>query len=243
MPDVGVIDVWTNLVKLLNNQFTFFALIFFTFLVVLIGKREEGKRKDLLFFSILFFSGYVIMLLISLIVQPVFFIKYLQFLTIPLFFAIVSFFSVYKFEGWKRLIPFGVIIPFILSFKPVPDMNRETNELVHYIKEIKDTNTIVNYCPPHYLLTIAYYYDQTYFRDYYNTEKLMFEEGFVPIYSSQDLDIDRTVHDALIYIDFDSRLLYPKNGILEELDQELIFIQSKAFKGNFNVYLYEFGEE
>lgn len=175
------------------------------------------------------------MFCVSILFQPIFFIKYLQFLTVPLFLFLVGILSHYNLSGYKRVLPFLLLVPFMLSFKPIPDVNRDTDELVAHINKSKTVDCTVFYCPPHYELTLAYYYNKSIFEDYKNTSLRMKKAGFVSIYSAEDLDYTTS---EILYIDFDSKLLYPGNGILEKLDAELDFISVESFKGGFAIYRY-----
>ena len=143
----------------------------------------------------------------------------------------------YQFEGVKRYLPFLIIVPFILSFKPIPEINRNTDELVEYIKPYMNDGATVYFCPPHYSLTLAYHYDQEIFKDYKLCEERMIDEGFKSLYNSDDLSVS-VESSKIIYIDFDSKLLYPENGVLETLDQTHSFLESKSFEGGFKVYVY-----
>ncbi|MFT5823528.1 MAG: putative membrane protein [Crocinitomix sp.] len=231
-------DLWSNLVKLLNNEFTLFVTVALVILSIILGKRKKDSdgSKTHLYFGFWFIGGYLLMFLISLIFQPMFIAKYIQFLTIPLFLIIVAFVARYEYTGLKRFIPFLIIIPFTLSFKPVPDVNRNTDELMAYIKEIKHDDSVF-YCPPHYGLTLSYHYNQDVFEDYENTSSRMVEAGFKPIYASDAISVNAP--SRLIFIDFDSEMLYPNNGILPFLEEYYNMNEVQSFKGNFSVYTFD----
>ncbi|MDA7803336.1 glycosyltransferase family 39 protein [Crocinitomix sp.] len=231
-----LIDIWVNLVKLFNNQFaiiTCFALI--------VGWRVYLKKVPMSrassFFLSWFLVGFFGLFIISILFQPFFFIKYLQFLSVPLVFVIVGLIPDIKFDGWKKVIPFTLLIPFVLSFKPIPDMNRDTDLLVTYVHNEKSNSTRVYYCPPHYDLTLAYHYDRVLFSDYKNLEQNLEVENLYAVYGADDIVFTEGI-DQIIYVDFDSGFLYPENGILAVLNNNCSFVESHEFKGNFKVYIF-----
>lgn len=238
------LDLWTNLVKLMNNQFTLFTVMTLLLILVIWRWRKSAAEKILPFryFGIAFMCLYGLMFVISLTVQPVFNIKYLQFLTVPLFFVLVAVVAMFPLDGKKKWISMLLIVPFIFSFKPVPSIDRNTDELVDYVREKRNGETTVFYCPPHYDLTLAYHYSPTYFSDYYNTHERMLAADFYPVYSSADFENSNGAQ-RIIYIDFDAKMLYPDNGILEYLDSTFVYTESKAFEGDFTVYVYEWYKE
>lgn len=230
-------DLWTVLVKLMNNQVTFFITI-----GLLVGRyllRQKNQNyphgKAFSYFTVWFAGTYLIFYLISVFIQPIFIIKYVQFLTIPLFLIIVGlaerFTPAYKF----RFLPFFIIIPFALSVKYIPDVNREPDQLVKYVLSVKKENTVVYYCPAHYFNTIAYHYDLAVFQNYSNTTQLMEKDGFIPVESHKELDYELK---ELIFIDFESELLYPDNKILKTIGEEYRLDESRSFKGGFTVNLF-----
>lgn len=237
IPDVRIADLWTNLVKLMNNQFALLGTLLL--LVGFIVARRKSLRPASIgsfrFFGLWFFGTYLVFFLFSMAVQPIFFIKYLQFLTLPLFFCITAVVAKMDFQGKLKLLPFAILLPFLLSFKIIPAIDRNTDELVTYVKNNRTPETIVYYCPPHYSLTLAYHYDRSIFTDFYHTEEDMEQLGLVSIYNYEGLDL---ASQHVMFIDFDSKLLYPGNGILDTLNNHYLFEESRAFKGDFNVYKY-----
>lgn len=242
--DATPFDLWANLVKLLNNEFAVFLSVGLIITVVYLYKRfsvakEEGKGVVIRYFGLWFLGTYFLFYLISVFVQPIFIAKYLQFLTIPLFFVIVSVLAKFKPEGKLKYAHLIVLVPFMLSFKPIPDINRETDKLVEYLKIERTENTIIYYCPPHYDLTLAYHYNIDWFKAYKTVENNMLNGGFYPVYNSGDIKGLESV-DKIIYVDFNSTFLYSDNDMLDYLNTNHSFVSSKTFKGDFNVYNYAF---
>lgn len=237
IPDVRVADLWTNLVKLMNNQFALLGTLLL--LIVFIVARRKNlhplSKRVFTFFSISFLGSYALFYLFSITVQPIFFIKYLQFLSIPLFFCITAIWAKIDFGGKLKFFPFAILLPFLLSFKIIPAIDRNTDELVAYVKHINTPQTVVYYCPPHYSLTLAYHYSRSVFEDFRHTTEEMEQVGLISIYNHEGLDLG---YQEVIFIDFDSKLLYPGNGILDTLNNHYLFKESRTFKGDFNVYKY-----
>lgn len=232
-------DLVVNLIKLFNNQVTFWVTLLLVLAMLFIRQKKCDNTKKFDWNFLLYWSvgTYLILFLISVTFSSVFFIKYLQFLTVP-FYLMVAFIldrQTREKNGWMRWAPMALIIPFIFSVKFVPEVNRETDQLVEYVQSIKKPKTQVFYCPPHYDLTLAYHLDKKIFQSYNQTKTLLKNGGFDAIYHARDMELNR---QNVIYIDFDADFLYPDNDILNRLDEEMNYIESQSFKGDFNVYLY-----
>ncbi len=240
VPEVELYDLWANLVKLFNNRFTILSTIGLVAILVYVSKyrskNDNGKR--LIFFVLWCAGTYLLMFAISWTVQPIFFIKYLQFLSVPMFIVVIGIVAVREFEGKKKYLPFLLLVPFMASYRFVPDVNRETDVMVEYVKETKTDNTLVLYCPEHYELTLAYHYDSECFSDYNNTTRNMKSAGFSSIYEPSDIILQATTQEV-IFLDLDSKVLNPNNGIISFLDSSYEFVESKTFKGDFKVYRYK----
>jgi hypothetical protein len=232
-------DLWMNLVKLFNNELTF-VLVILTILSTIFIQRFKRMAKDRLKLMYLIYwslGTYVFLYVISVLFSPVFFIKYLQFLTIP-FFLLVGLWldqQTIHFKNWKRYFPLLIVLPFIFSVKYIPDVNRETDVLVEYVKTLKREGTKVYYSPPHYDLTLAYHVDKEIFEDYQQTKEILKEKDYHAIFHARDIE---STAKPIIFIDFDADFLYPNNDIIQRLDQEMNFAESRTFKGDFHVYLY-----
>lgn len=231
-------DLWVNFIKFFNNELTFFSVI--GLLIVLYFIRNKNSKHATLspnhYFSSWFFGTYFLLFFISIFFQPVFIIRYTQFLSIPLYLMIIGVIANLPQEKNVRFLPFLILLPFIFSMKPIPDLNRNTDDLVEYVIAQQNKSATVYFCPPHYLTTIAYHYDQRFFSAYKNTDSLMEQEGFIPIDSGEQLNMKL---NEIIYLDFESELLYPENNILKELNAHYHLAESKTFKGGFTVYTYK----
>lgn len=241
VPEATFTDLWTNLVKLLNNQFT--LIVGFVLVLALIFggkklKKKEISRELLKFFLLWFLGAYSLMFIISLIVQPIFIVRYLQFLTVPLLLVFVCFIAQYQWSKKLQFVPFLILVPFALSFKPIPDTNREIDKMITYVKENKTDETVVYYSPPHYNLTIAYHYDSDLFQDYTHLEQNLLKERVYGIYNQSDIDTSEQFK-KLVFIDFESGFLYPDNGIIPFLDLNYSFIAAEHFAGGFVIYQYQ----
>lgn len=231
-------DLWVNFIKFFNNELTFFSVIGLLILFYFIceKKSKHVKTSPKYYFSIWFFGTYFLLFFVSVIVQPLFIIRYTQFLSIPLYAVIIGFIAHLQQEKNVRFMPFLILLPFIFSMKIIPDLNRNTDDLVEYVIAQKNKSATVYFCPPHYVTTIAYHYDQRFFSAYKNTDSLMEQAGFIPIDSGEK--INRALNE-IIYVDFESDLLYPGNNILNELNAHYFLAESATFKGGFTVYTYK----
>lgn len=231
-------DLWFNFIKFFNNELTFFSVIGLLLLLFFfrVKDHQHSTNSPIPYFSIWLFGTYFILFFISILFQPVFIIKYTQFLTIPLFLLIIGFAAQFPQQRNFRFLPFLLIIPFAFSVKIIPDLNRNTDELVDFVIAQKQESTTVYFCPPHYNKTLAYYYNQSIFMDYENTDLLMESDGVIPIYDEAGLNLKL---EHIIFIDFESKHLYPSNTILETLAAHYSIEASRTFKGGFVVYSYK----
>lgn len=237
--DAQWLDLWTNLVKLFNNQLTFIGtlLLAISALIIIKIRKLELNQGIVRFWGVWSVGSYIVLFIISILFSSVFFIKYLQFLTIP-FYALIVYLFYAAFKELGGFLKYASVLPmvlFIASVKFIPDVNRETDKLVQYVLESKGNGVSVYYCPPHYDYTLAYHIDQDLFRKSLSIRADLALRNFISVYNADDIKTD---DQSLIYIDFDADLLYPNNGVLEKLDREMNFESVQSFMGDFNVYFY-----
>lgn len=239
VPTTNFVDLWVNLIKFFNNEFAFFTTIGILVLLVFFKFKSREKviaEKGIVFWSYWFFGLYLLFFLISLLLQPIFIIRYLQFLTIPLYLLLGQIFSIYYPKELNRNWVFLLVIPLGLSFKIIPETNRETDVLIRYVQELKTKEAVVYFCPPHYNYTIAYHLGEGSMESPFDLMHRIRNKGYYGIYNAAEIDFSAS---AIVFIDFEGEFLYPNNEILETLDQKMSYLSSRAFEGNFNVYHYE----
>lgn len=233
-------DLWINLVKLSNNTLTILSLFIIVIGLLIIIKQKNQKLhfREANFFLFWFLTGYFGIFIFSYVYQPFFNLKYLQFLSIPFIFWLFSLIDSNPLKGRLKFAPFILLLPVVLSFKLIPSINRNPDVLVEYVEKCaQEKSSMIYFCPPHYNLTIAYHLDRDLFKNLH-LEKALITRNVYGVYTAQDIRIDENF-ERLIYIDFDTKFLYPNNEILKDLDSRFTYIKSTSFKGDFNVYIYE----
>ncbi|WP_070136986.1 glycosyltransferase family 39 protein [Crocinitomix algicola] len=235
-------DLWINLIKIFNNEFAFYATLLLIVSFAFFKKANPFYFKSWKerFILIWFLLGYFGIFFFSYIYQPFFTIKYLQFLSVPMIFILMIIVKNCLPMQKKEYSVFLFLIPFLLSFKLIPDINRNPDRLVGFVKEefIKNQTTVY-YCPPHYNYELAYHWNSESFNLYSNLEEFLEKENIYAVYDWAEVLENRFGSKRKIYIDFDAKFLYPNNNILEELNANCTFVKSAEFKGDFRVYIYE----
>ena len=198
-------------------------------------KSEITQRKHW-FLILAFFVPYLAMFVISYAITPVFLDRYIMF-TSPFLYLMVALFvkiALQDMRQWYFYVLF--VIPVIASCYYIPQTNRDADEVAAYVRSNKEEGDVIVICPPFYDLTFMYHYDkETFSGDMYGS---MEEDDVDTIYSYADIDTAR-YHQKLIFVDANSHFLYPGNDITPKLDANHTFLESKAFKGDFAVYIYQ----
>lgn len=228
-PPTGLVDLYNMLWKFTNAPVVAaltIILMVFTLVRFILLKRKN--RISLSFQSkiiiLWFLFPFIGMFLISYW-TPIFLDRYLMLVSIGfcLFLALITDFMIKK-QVWKYVIPLSFCLLFVITSKPNLSTKRNVREVVKIMKELKqDKETVTLFCPHHFSLNIAYYYDRSLFtkideKDIYkHIDSEMEKESVFGINAINETDFKQK--KQVIYVDAASNFSFPQNGILDSLAQ------------------------
>lgn len=232
-------ELYGFLNKFLNDKWVFALVLMvglsyfiFQFSDVRAFLKKHAKLFTLLL--ILFFVPFLSAFVLSrLEIAEVFYDRYLFFLTLPLFLGISFFFqSIPTYSSYATSL---VLLFFLLRFDIQPENNRETNNLVTFVKE-SNANDIVIF-PEYYDIHFLYHYDQRLFKDTAIRKKLK-SHHIYPLMDVQKVK-DLNLKGTIAVIDADFQFLQVNQNVKKSfLLNGYILLKAQQFKGNFTVYLF-----
>lgn len=234
---------WSELYGLIN-KFLNDKWVLITFILVLVFlffmRRKEitnyfsEQKKNVLVLTFLFIIPYLSAFSISkMAFAEIFYDRYLFFLTIPLFFLLAL---IFQKKERVYLISFSLFfVVYILRFNFVPDNNRDGDKLAEYVRN-SDVSSIV-IAPNYYDYTFLYHYDMDLFKDLSIRKK----ESSLGIFAIKEIKSLNTFKlDATVaVVDADFEFIQSKQSLKDWfLQNNYSLIDSKEFKGNYSVYLF-----
>ena len=216
-------EVWYVLRQYTNSPWGTFAaltIIIAGYVCATVKRiRLQISEKILLLF---FPTAWLGMLLISY-VTPIFLDRYTLYIT-PAFYILVIlnlqrlFFSTYIRYGLAAL------LVGLFSFYTIPYFDRGWNvpRLVQKVNELKTAGTVVYICPGWFNINYIYYSDLDIFRKKLLRKDLALElinnSNMYSVHTSEMVD-EKVVKsaDQILFVDFNSNLGLPGNGILEKI--------------------------
>jgi uncharacterized membrane protein len=228
-PPTGLVDLYNMLWKFTNAPVVAaltILLMVSAFIKFILLKRKNQlspsfQSKLVVTWFLLPFIG---MFLISYW-TPLFLDRYLMFVSIGfcLFLALIADFMIQK-TAWKYMLPALFCLLFIITSRPNLSTKRNVREVVRVLKEMKqEKESLTVFCPHHFSLNIAYYYDRTLFTkidesDIYKLiDSKMGKESIIGINKITEADFKEK--KQLIYLDAAASFSFPGNGILDSLHQ------------------------
>jgi mannosyltransferase len=245
VPEPAYTELYGNILRFFNSTLVFALLFSFTALFLVLKNRERFRayftfpdRKKIWFVIWFFLLSYVGMFVFSKILFPIFLDRYLLFTTPALY--LIFAFMVQQAFGWHRLkwLSFAMIVPLVLSFKPVPDNNREPDQIVKQVRELETSNSIVLIAPSYFDLTFAYHYDEAIFRDHDQLTNVLNARGIYGISNVEEIPFSPGTK-RIILVDDNVDFAIPGNNINPQLADWGILVSSYMFKGGSAVYCYE----
>lgn len=250
----GLGELYGSVNLLLNQRITTLAVIVTVGLglvlsreISVLEKMKEmfGQQKILAVF-LWFALPYFLMFACSILYVPMFIDRYILYTSIPLFLSV----ALVADQAWKNsplpllgvlLIGFGSIATTNLN----PSNNREIGAAVDFVKELKTESSQVYLSPDHYNLAFAFHYNRMLFNEmamykgdsFLELNEHLVANGIYPIRDSQQLDLGQK--KRIIYLDADSRFVFPENHILETLEDELSLTKTTRFERIFDVYVFD----
>ena len=221
---VSILFVFTNKVKITNTV----EIILYWFLGLIV----------FMFFISLNFLPFKV---------PMFYDRYLMVLAIAFILLLGIMVDTFiKRKYYRYITPVIFIVLFFLTTNPNISNKRNVKEMMEIVKKLKETNTIVYFCPSWFDLNFVYYYNFEWFKNYDNQpikrklHKYMSADNIYPIDNKNQIDtIKLKEFNTIIYIDAGAGFSFPKNGICEKLNGISISNQKYEFYEMFKVYEYQ----
>ena len=245
LPVPHLTELYGNILRFFNYTLVSCILLGLLFLAAIFNRANfkvnfnEALRDSKMRFVLYSFAfPYLGMFIVSVVFQPIFLDRYLLYTT-PFLFLLLGLviFQVLKGEKVKSVYAFIFVIPFIASCYYIPQTNREGGVMAAYVKSNYDQNDVVMICPPFYDLTFMYHFDPKMFSEGLIEEEMWRDKNVFGVYNYSDVRINDN-SQKLFYINANAEFLYPDNTILTDLDENLTYIENKAFKGGYAVYIY-----
>jgi uncharacterized membrane protein len=237
------------------RQFTNAPVVTVTVIVVLVvsvikhfikeklSKVGLAKKLVLIWFIFPFFFMFIISYW-----MPLFLGKYLMYISIS-FYLVLAIAADYLIKGGKitYIVPVTVCILFIATTKPNITNKRNVKETVQKINELKYENTLVLFCPHHFILNYAYYHDIEIFKKintvniYENIDNALHEHNIYGINNISDISYNKWTH--IIYLDAAANFSFPNNNILDSLNQDYTLKSHSKVYEIFNIYEYSMNKK
>lgn len=250
VPKPGWGEVYGNINLLLNSKFTTLVVVVAVLLPLVLQRSQwklifqrlfdSHKAVILLFY---FVVPYLSMFVVSMVFLPMFMDRYVLYTSVPLFllvaWLVASVWQEYQY-GWVGLAL--VVSGSVLTTDLNPSNNRNVKATVNHLKELNAAGTPVYVCPEMFHLAVAYHFDRDIFAltdNDFPTKKLdsaLASKGFHFIHSFEQI---LSTNEPLVYLDAASEFVYPQNGILNALKEEMIESDHFHHHEIFDIYKFQ----
>jgi hypothetical protein len=232
-------ELYGFLNKFLNNKWVFAIVLMFGVLYLLTHftqskNNRQGSGRIYFTLSSLFILPFLAAFMLSRFqIAEVYYDRYLFFLTLPLFIGLSYFFlSIQRFSIYALT---SILIAFIVCFDYTPENNRETNQVVAFVKKNKVDNIVL--FPNYYDLNFIYHFNQEQFKDVHFRNHIN-ASGIYPMNVVQELK-DLPLKGKIALVDADFNFLQPNQHVQQWfMDNGYQLVSSKKFKGNFSVSIF-----
>lgn len=247
-PPGGVVDLYDMLWKFTNAPVVaaLTIILLAVAFVKLLFRIKAGALRNFpgklvaSWFLLPFFGMFVVSFW-----MPVFLDRYLMFAAVG-FYLLLAFAadSLIEAKGWKFLIPGIFCILFLATSKPGLSTKRNVREVVRTINHFqKGHQTAVLFCPRHFCLNIAYYYDRDIFRQ---TDPADFYGPVISELNARSLtginhirEADLQGRNRVVFLDAAAGFSFPDNGILDLLQKDFHLKRKVVIDAFFVVYEFE----
>lgn len=224
------------MLKLYTNE-PVSAVIFICVLVAALIKFIITKSSNsypvysnviLLWFLVPFFLMFIISYKKIPFNLPMFMDRYTIFISIGYFIlCALTVDYLFKKKNLKYIASGVLVIAMIATCKFNVDNERPFKKSILAMKEMKTPNSVVYFCPPHFVLNLSYYYNLDYFRKtdkddvYKNINAALAKENIYGIYNYTEIDTSKIAKaDKVIFFDGEADFCYPGNNIYQYLSSQ-----------------------
>lgn len=224
--------------KFMNGPLVLLSFVIIMLVFIALKKIELPNIKKIkwdnpiVIVAVMTIGIYLFAFIISLLTNSSIFIdRYMYFLSLG-WFTLLGYVSIFIFDKNLKIIILPLLI-FIIGFNPFRTHNRESDQLVAYAKSFNGSYIIT---PPHYDLTFLFHGEKELFQDLKEGVAL-FQHEIYPIHGLHEVDMQH-VKRPIILIDAGSEFLYGERKLLEDLKQQFSLIENRAFKGGYEVFVF-----
>lgn len=232
-------ELYGFLNKFLNNKWVFAIVLLLGVLYLLTHftqskNNRQGSVRIYFTLSSLFILPFLSAFILSRFqIAEVYYDRYLFFLTLPLFIGLSYFFL--SIERYSIYALSSILIAFIVYFDYTPENNRETDQIVAFVKKNKVNNIVI--FPEYYDIHFLYYYNQNLFKDIDFRNKLKANHIY-PLMDVQKVK-ELNLKGTIAVVDADFQFLQANQKVKKSfLLYGYTLIKAQQFKGNFTVYLF-----
>lgn len=221
-------ELYGNLNRFLNSRIVMLVLIIIviTYLILLVRNKQLKQKisgfvkSDPTRIVFIWFAFPYLTMFIASYWAPMFLDRYIIYISVSfyLFVAIIlDYFNNNKVV--KTISAFAVLLAMLFYFSLTPDNNRRVKKVVETIKDLKhkNPNTIVFISPEYAFREFTYYYNNSYFRNYNNTVKLLNSEEIYPVRDLDEMQDENLTDKKVVYLDCGTDFAFGKNPVLDEL--------------------------
>jgi len=230
-----------------ENYVFFFLFIAFSFVLLVVFNHKSRiiniQTKLIVFW---FWFPFLGMFIISLDSLPytisMFNSRYLMMISIGFYlFIAISLDTILKpSKKANFMLPIVLIYLFIFTSQPNIPNQRNVFQVVEKINEIRKENTLIIFCPRYFDLNLMYYFDNPFFVQAKSIEEVHLEFSRNNVYGLNSIKgIDLTNCDHIIFLDVSADFSYPKNNILNVLNDRYIQKSKHHVYEIFNIYEFE----
>lgn len=204
---------------------------------------NESQYFKLIF--VWFFMPFFLMFIVSFWV-PIYLERYLIFIA-PAFYILMAYLITFLVSDQKRriLAILVLVVSFMSTNQLDPDKKREPSKVVEFVRQKKDSNTLVIVCAQDFISNFAYYYDKKIFTridrgDEYGTlTASLNKENIYPVSNIGEIEpgVLRRFK-TVMFVDAAADFSCPGNGILKFLEHQMTFKQKQHFISIFDVYVF-----
>ena len=228
----------------------FFIIIMSSAIVKLIINKFQYISKYSKVISVWFILPFLITFILSLkyfsFNIPIFFDRYLTFVSIGLYFLLAL--SIDYLIPERKFYNYLIVIPIafmLMTYERKIKIKRPVNEIVEKLKDVKTDNTLIYFSPHFFNLNFAYYYNLDYFKDYNETniyenlDNNFSKENIFGINNQDQIDTNLiSTAGKVIFLDAASEFTFPDNNIVNKLSK--YFKQSEKHNfSHYNLYIFD----
>lgn len=203
------------------------------------NKQLSNEAKLLLiWFSISFFGMFLLSFKI-----PMFLDRYLIYGSFSYILLLVyCLYYLFPAQKWSALFSSVIVLLFAATFQLYKPTKRDAPKIVEAVSKAQDDAYKVIICPPDFMPTFGYYYNQKWFQQtdvnslYNRLINNLKQRNIFFVYSYDDL---KTNSSKWLYVDVASSLIVPNNHILERLSQSHKLVREEMLDEITKVYYFE----